>query len=321
MELWEAEVRVREMDQLMDYNLDDVTKAREYLKIAYHNFHRSVTALGEGDFKQCLTLLNDCHFPLKEAQKFARYDAILVGECARLEKDINYQMCVAESVQERVKGEELLMMMAVHDAELQNIDMIWEVAELLRRAALMTRGRDLEMDAMTLSALGRVFDKVLTQKDRAKACLMKVIELANTKVHMIFTGEEWYEFARSAVERFQQEQVMATDEPYQKEREEVMNLLKEDLDTLNAKKKDLSKMGFLKFIYTTYPPKNPLYRSAEVPDPPEWGQLKKLYQKAVIHYHPDKVDVEEHGKTWKVLSGEITKLLTSNYEGIKKEPE
>ena len=50
---------------------------------------------------------------------------------------------------------------------------------------------------------------------------------------------------------------------------------------------------------------------------PEVAEMKKLYQKGVVHYHPDKVDVEKHGKKWKVLSEEITKFLTSHYESYK----
>ena len=49
----------------------------------------------------------------------------------------------------------------------------------------------------------------------------------------------------------------------------------------------------------------------------EHGELKKLYLRAVIHYHPDRVDEEEHGAKWKVLTEEITKLLTSSYEIYK----
>ncbi|KAL8559222.1 hypothetical protein ACOMHN_040346 [Nucella lapillus] len=314
MESWEAEVRVREMHQLVGYIMDDVTKAREYLEIANHYFHWSLTALGERDFRQCLTLLKECHFPLKEAQRWGHQCPVVSRECPILEEDIYVQSCVAESIQERVKGEALLSQV-ICDEEVLNIDMIWEVVDSFRMAALMTRDRDLEMEAMALSALGRVFDTVLKLKDRAKACLMKVLELANTMVPRDFTGEEWYEFARSTVERYQQEQVRATEDQHQKEREEVMKVIKEEVDTLKDKHTDLSKQGFLQFIYTTYPPKHPDHKAPESDF--DISELKKLYQKAVIHYHPDKVDVEEHGKTWKVLSEEITKLLTSTYETLK----
>ena len=46
-------------------------------------------------------------------------------------------------------------------------------------------------------------------------------------------------------------------------------------------------------------------------------EVKKLYLKAVIHYHPDKVSEEEHGKKWKVLTEEITKILLRTYECYK----
>jgi hypothetical protein len=45
--------------------------------------------------------------------------------------------------------------------------------------------------------------------------------------------------------------------------------------------------------------------------------LKRLYQKAVVHYHSDKIDEKIHGINWKVMSEEICKLLTANYEFLK----
>ena len=91
-----------------DYCFDTVffsnLQAREYLEIANHYFSWSVTALGAKDYRQSLTLLKDCHFPLKEAQRFGR-DGAHLRQCALLEEDIFTQQCVAESMQERVKGE------------------------------------------------------------------------------------------------------------------------------------------------------------------------------------------------------------------------
>ena len=56
-------------------------------------------------------------------------------------------------------GEELLNSV-MQDGEILNIDMVLEVVDWLRRAAELTRGRDLEMEAMALSSLGKVYDKV-----------------------------------------------------------------------------------------------------------------------------------------------------------------
>ena len=40
------------------------------------------------------------------------------------------------------------------------MDMVWEVVDWLCRAAQLTRDHDLEMEAMALSSLGKVYDKV-----------------------------------------------------------------------------------------------------------------------------------------------------------------
>ena len=44
---------------------------------------------------------------------------------------------------------------------------------------------------------------------------------------------------------------------------------------------------------------------------------KKAMQKTILHYHPDKQDVEEHGRKWQVLCDEITKRLAIRYESCK----
>ena len=79
-------------------------------------------------------------------------------------------------------------------------------------------------------------------------------------------------------------------------------------------------MSFLRHIYKTYPPrwKGDVSLPDDLPDDSaansEW---KPLYKNAVIHYHPDKVNVEADGKRWKVLCEEIFKMLSSSYEMMK----
>lgn len=81
-------------------------------------------------------------------------------------------------------------------------------------------------------------------------------------------------------------------------------------------KKDAGHEDFLRFVYKTFPPKNKQHKLV-LPKQFDHVKVKKALQKAVVHYHPDSVDVETHGKKWKVLSEEITKLLTSKYENMK----
>ena len=56
-------------------------------------------------------------------------------------------------------GEELLEKV-VRDEEILNIDMVWEVVDWLSQAVQLTRDHDLEMEAVALSSLGKVYDQV-----------------------------------------------------------------------------------------------------------------------------------------------------------------
>ena len=75
---------------------------------------------------------------------------------------------------------------------------------------------------------------------------------------------EWYEFARSTVERYQQEKLKEEESSYRKKREEQLKLIKEEYDVLEAKFKQLPKTEFLKFVYTTHPPKKEKHKLGEV---------------------------------------------------------
>jgi hypothetical protein len=57
---------------------------------------------------------------------------------------------------------------------------------------------------------------------------------------------------------------MAEEERNRKAKEEFMTLLRDDLATLKSKQDSMNKLQFLKFLYETYPPKNPLHVLSEV---------------------------------------------------------
>jgi len=76
----------------------------------------------------------------------------------------------------------------------------------------------------------------------------------------------------------------------------------------------------LRYIYKTYPPKNPEHK-LDNKDLDEHANVKKALLRAIHHYHPDKQDKEgEDCKKWAVLCEEITKLLNGRYETHKIPP-
>jgi len=69
----------------------------------------------------------------------------------------------------------------------------------------------------------------------------------------------------------------------------------------------------LKYLYTKYPPKVSYEFNEE--DMEERIGHKQVLMKAITHYHPDRQ--VNFGLEWKVLCGEITKILTVRYETFK----
>jgi len=75
----------------------------------------------------------------------------------------------------------------------------------------------------------------------------------------------------------------------------------------------------LRHLYGTYPPKNPEHK-LDNKDLGNRDKMKKTLLRALLHYHPDKQDKEQHGKKWVVLCEEVTKLLNGRYESYKFPP-
>ena len=115
---------------------------------------------------------------------------------------------------------------------------------------------------------------------------------------------DWFEESKKFVEAFQSR--INKDETQNKEKEEALSEMKEDLQKL----KELMKLRveeFVEEVYATWPSKVPgaKFKSSL--------SKKKMLIRALSHYHPDKVDKEVHGKKWYYFSAEITKCLNERY--------
>jgi len=76
------------------------------------------------------------------------------------------------------------------EEESLNMDMVWEVVDWYKQAVLRTREvTEVEMEAIALSRLGKVFDKILKLKNKAKEYVMKAVELANSMHPRTFNTE------------------------------------------------------------------------------------------------------------------------------------
>ncbi|KAH3716913.1 hypothetical protein DPMN_059646 [Dreissena polymorpha] len=190
-----------------------------------------------------------------------------------------------------------------------------------------------ELEAIAVSRIGRVYDRVLKLKQRAKDYYKLAVELAHamsprtfvregriilvTKLHK-YSIPDWYIEATQVLAKYQSETVQAEETRQNIEKAEILKELTGEMKQLKElENKDNTE--FLTFIYKTFPPKKEnqcLVLPTSKDD--DWrNKMKKSMQTAVIHYHPDSVDEKMHGKKWKVLCEEITKCCTRRYECMK----
>ncbi|CAC5411014.1 unnamed protein product [Mytilus coruscus] len=306
-------------DTIGSVQIDNV-KCCIFIEITNCLFHQAVYALQNNDFKKAIYVLKETFFPLNETNRIRKGVTVIEAEARILEEDVFMHSCMAESVQAREIGDGLFRKVLL-DEEKLNMDMVYEMIDWYKQAILRTREvTEVELEAIALSRMGRVYDKILKLKYKAKEYLMRSIQLAHSMHPRTFHGEDWFMECSDTLERYQKETVQEEDSKWQKEKEELMKELSKEMKDIERNDKKDSE-DFLKFIYKCFPPKNPEHKLLGIPRKKgihlESSLLKKILQKAIVHFHPDRVNADKHGKAWKVIAEEITKCLTRRYECLK----
>ncbi|OWF35133.1 uncharacterized protein LOC110443314 [Mizuhopecten yessoensis] len=290
-----------------------------FLDIAQCHFHIGVTAVEKGSFERALSEMRNCHMPLHEAVASGKGEVTIEREVKILEVDVFMHQCMAESMQARSIGDQLYHQLTM-DEETLNMDMAWEVVDWYKLAIIRTREvTEVELEALALSRLGCLYDKVLKMKDKAKRYLIRSMQLAHSMHPRTFTNVDWFKECSDILQAYQRETVSVEEEEWNKEKEELKKEIKKELaDLTKAEKKE--DLELLDFLYKEYPPKKPIHKKffkISMAPKTDYSQKKEYYKQAVVNYHPDRADVEKYGKIWKILTEEITKILTNRYQRMK----
>ncbi|XP_013385178.1 uncharacterized protein LOC106155077 isoform X2 [Lingula anatina] len=186
----ETDQRVQAIEEYLNYLSPDHPSPRTdcFIEIANVLFRAGITSLQIGNYKDCLQRMHQCYQPIEEGKRSARDGIDLLQELQILENDVFIHTCVSESIQARTTGDEILQGILLNEEDL-NISMIWEVVDWYRRAVLLTRELEVEMEAIALSRIGKVFDKVLKMKVKAKESYMRCIHLALSMYPRTFSDQ------------------------------------------------------------------------------------------------------------------------------------
>ncbi|KAJ7372330.1 hypothetical protein OS493_019775 [Desmophyllum pertusum] len=295
------------------------------LKLGSLYFHDGATKLQNGDYKTCLSRMRDCYRPIEEVKRLARItgDELddLLSESETLEQDVFYHSCSASSMQARHHGDHLLTV-ALQEEEELDMTLVFEVIDWYKQAVVLAREVEIEQEAIAESRLGVVYDKVLKLTQRAKTYFNHTLQLVESMKPRVFTSQDWYKECITALQRYQEEVRQRDEEEKRKVTAKYLEELKEEIEDIT--KNNTSAIALIKHVYNTYPPKSTTWEKPSDDDMAKWESLqsgtkeyKKVLVKALAVFHPDKVDEKEHGMKWKVLSEEITKMITNYYEHTK----
>jgi len=254
-------------------------------------------------------------------------------------EEVVMERFIAQAMQAISQGKELLDVAMLYD-ESPNMDLVFTAMDYFKQASLLARDYDMEQEAIACAYIGKVFEKVIKLKFRAKEYYMQVMNLTEACKPRTFHNKDWYTFTTQSLQLLQHEAWLRTDLAKQQERQVYLDELKEELEILTKadydmeKDKRISTDVLVSTILEKFPPKKKtcfleenmksLRTSLAKKDEVEFGseeyenvkkQIKKLLIKFLSDYHPDKN--RDHGKKWEILCEEITKVVTRRYEGYK----
>ena len=286
-------------------------------------FHISVVALEENDHKESLRALTELYTPLTKLEELvcniSDDDTSLKDFIDNMKEDVFKNRCISESLQKRLIADKLLET-SIYEAEDLDMNAIWQVIDFYTESIVLTRENDVEQEAISLTKIGILYHKVLMQKNKAKEVLMKVLLLAQSLQPRNLSGEKWFRDASSIISEYQKEQKQKEEKEWEESRKKHLDNLKPKLKTLKENMDKLSIQKILVWLYTDHAPTHGVKKFevdiAQISKAPG-DALKKLLAKAIVYYHPDKIDTEVHGVEYKVWCEEIVKYLTSKYEMMK----
>jgi len=320
-----TDLKIHQVERLIAITTVERATADLQLRLAKLFFFDGATKLQYGDYKTCLSRMRDCYHPIEEVKRLAHITGEelndLLREAETLDQDVLYHACSASSMQARVQGDHLLTM-ALEDEEELDMTLVFEVIDWYKQAVLLAREVEIEQEAIAESRLGVVYDKVLKLTNRAKDYFNHTLQLVESMKPRVFTSHDWYKECITTLQKYQEEVRQRDEEEKRKVRAKYLEELKEEL--ADIKKHNTSAVALIKHVYASYPPKSSTWEKPSDDDMTKWDSLergskeyKKLLVKALAVFHPDKVDDKEHGLKWKVLSEEITKMITNHYESTK----
>lgn len=311
---------LRYLCQAFDVSLSNSPVTCEPAVVAHIRFAEKLLQQGkeklEGEdsrnIRASVSLLHHCLETLQRAVKLPGNHPLKKchqREIEDLQDRARLHMYICESVQARATADEILNKAVSKDK--MNMDLVCLCLDFYRQAALSTRERDLENEAIATSRMGKMLSEYFRNNDKAAQYHYQAVRLASLVMSPRITGADWYFYSLRKIEEHQAKVVQVEEMEHEKEREPVKIKITGKLKKIQIEgRKDAE--SFLRYIYQEHPNADPRKQPGEMFNSKIGKQTLK---KAMSHYHPDVNG--KYGKEWQVLCEEIFKVLNNKYEYYK----
>jgi hypothetical protein len=303
-------VRVRQLAKYSRLLVKDEVYAKLCMYILELHFNHSVGLLETQAFIKALSSLHECGFYLKEAHRYG--EGMYAEECEDFDSRVYLHFCICESRQAISHGDETLKTLKRLGSEITSIheDLIFSCIDFYKQAALLTREKFLECEAVACSRLGVIFHTILKNRKKGEEYYSRCLHLANSLKPRDLTTSNWYKDAFKGLDEIQQEN-LAEENRVSEAKAAFRVAFSVQLTELKTKHKQGTD-SLLEHIYSKHPPKAfPEYVLPAI----SADNMKSLVRSALLHFHSDKQTKYE--KDWRFMSEEIMLCLTEKYEILK----
>ena len=323
-------------------NLDEILRMRSaalrlptplqagaMLEVVDAIYHRGISLLDAGTLSEAHKAFREVERPLAEADVLCRRSGVR-SDYARLNElrdSVVMHTQIAESRLAINIGDGIVNRALSH-SEALDMEALWMGIDKYQEAQVLTRGCDIETEAIALAKRGRVYAKVLRNENLARPLLVQATTLAASLAPRSFYGVAWYDECVRQLKVYQDATADADARAEARRRqaelrqqEPIRRKLKAELAALEKYALDNNAYQLLKHVYDKYEPRLALYENnaaavkKRVADA-NADTLKRVLRDALVHYHPDKNG--EHGPEWSVRCEEVFKHLNGKYDRVKQ---
>ena len=155
----------------------------------------------------------------------------MLQDIQKFEEDNTFLQFSCESVRIRFQADDLFNTY-VNESEEINFEMMWEILDMYKDAALKTREKDIENEALAISRQGRIFDKIFKIRPKAHSYYRAAFDLAQCLFPRDLNQVSWFLECKEALNRFQREIVREEQEKADKEKAPILKKLAPEIEEL-----------------------------------------------------------------------------------------